>query len=509
MFEPSSLSVADRVADLDVDAALTFAAARRRAADRAEADLLAVAAHWADLHAVLPGEDADGIAVPGMQELAPLAGEGTPQVAEFAAAELGAALGMSTFAARRLVGDALELRHRLPRLWGRVQDRDAARPLQVWRARRLAERTTVLSPAAAARVDAQVAPFAHKIGLARVMSLVEAELIRSDPETAGRRAAEAAERRGVWADEETTDGTVGIRVTADALDAFAFEAKIAGVAEVLAGHGDTDPVQVRRAKAIGYLADPAALDDLLDRADVADAARGSRRSRVRLVLYVHLSEASLRGINPPGAVARVEGVGPVCVDQVRDWVTRGATSSPTGVPVPVVVAPVRDLADRTSVDAYETPPAMREVVLLRSPCCPFPWCDNLTRNKDMDHVSPYRPPDRGGPPGQTAPRQAHRPVPTAPSAQDPRRLDLHHAPARDPPVALPPRPVLPRRPHRHHPTDQPTGRPTGCRWLSRSERPDGTTASADPRQSMPFSRRPIACWASRFACRSASACRLS
>ncbi|HZJ05823.1 MAG TPA: hypothetical protein VFD59_10175 [Nocardioidaceae bacterium] len=70
-------------------------------------------------------------------------------------------MGISTHAAQLLVGDSLELRGRLPRLWARIQDLT----LQAWRGRQIAERTRDLSQEAAGWVDAQVAPFAHKIGL--------------------------------------------------------------------------------------------------------------------------------------------------------------------------------------------------------------------------------------------------------------------------------------------------------------------------------------------------------
>jgi hypothetical protein len=68
-----------------------------------------------------------------------------------------------------------------------------------------------------------------------------------------------------------------------------------------------------------------------------------------------------------------------------------------------MITPVLDLADRASVDAYEVPDRMGETVLLRNPCCPYPWCNNLTRNKDNDHATAYLPAEDGGPPGQTAP----------------------------------------------------------------------------------------------------------
>lgn len=380
MFE--SLAALDA---LDAPAALAFAVDRRRTADRAEAELLAVAAHWADLHAVLPGGAADGIPLDGMQRLVPLAGDGAPGVAEFAPAELGAALGMTTYAAQRLVGDALELRHRLPRLWARVHDLDAPHPLQAWRARRIAEQTTCLSQRAADAVDREVAPVAHKIGIGRTMQLVEAAMIRFDPEEAGRRAKATAEQRGVWLDQRATSGTRGIRIEADALDASAFDAAVAAIAEALAAQGDTDRLQVRRAKAVGYLADPDTASALL-----GDSRAVPARRRTRVTLYVHLAEGALHGVS--NQVGRAEGLGPVTVEQIRSWVGRAD----------VRITPVRDLADATSVDGYETPYRTTEIVLLRNPCCPFPWCDNLSRTKDMEHIAAYVPPDDGGPPGQTA-----------------------------------------------------------------------------------------------------------
>ena len=212
MFEHRS-SRLDDLDDLGPAAALVFAVHRRRAVDSAEADLLGVAAHWADLHPVLAG-DPDGFRVPGMERLVPLAGEGTPEVAEFAPAELAAALGMSTAAGQQLVGDALELRHRLPRLWARVRDGT----LQAWRGRQVAAHTRHLSLEAAGWVDGQVAPFAHKIALARTLTLVEAALVRFDPEAAAKQAAAATGGRGVWVSDQMTNGTRSISIEADALE---------------------------------------------------------------------------------------------------------------------------------------------------------------------------------------------------------------------------------------------------------------------------------------------------
>ena len=426
------------MADLDVDGALVAAGRLRRCADRAEADLLALAAHYADLHAVLPGQPAAGhpsrLRVGGAEKLIPLAGPGTPQVAEFAPVELGAVLAMTSYAAANLIGDALELRHRLPRLWARVMAGD----LPAWRARRIAEHTTTLSREAAAWVDGQVAPFAHKLGRERVQRLLEQALIRFDPDAAAAKAAKAAEHRGVFVSDEMTDGTRSIRIDTDALDAAAFDATITALAAALAALGDTNTLDVRRAKAVGVIADPQGALDLLhpdqtdpgqaDGAQAGDQAsptagngvesrtpgapgkpgrcatcgkhQGRRTGKPKVVLYLHLHQDAIAATPPaagkdggPGVVGRVEGLGPATVEQIRDWVGRAD----------LTIKPVLDLADRTSVDAYEVPDRMGETVYLRNSCCPFPWCNNLTRNKDSDHNPAYIPREAGGPPAQTSP----------------------------------------------------------------------------------------------------------
>ncbi|MCW2795005.1 MAG: hypothetical protein JWM79_502, partial [Nocardioides sp.] len=70
-----------------------------------------------------------------------LGGDGAPLVAAFCAEELAGALGVSPRTGMQLIADVLNLIHRLPRVWARVQG------LQVpgWRARRLAQRTASLS----------------------------------------------------------------------------------------------------------------------------------------------------------------------------------------------------------------------------------------------------------------------------------------------------------------------------------------------------------------------------
>ena len=106
----------------DLTASDLLALARRRKADedRAAADLLELAARWADLHPPESIHHAASFTVPGCEHEEPIAGDGCPLVAEFCIPELGAVLGISSTAAKKLIGQSLELRHRLPRLWAQV-----------------------------------------------------------------------------------------------------------------------------------------------------------------------------------------------------------------------------------------------------------------------------------------------------------------------------------------------------------------------------------------------------
>ena len=107
------------------DAAGVLAAARERraAADRAEADLLALAVQWAIIHPAETLDDAEGYAtrvhLAGVDEQPiTLAGPGAPLVREFSVAEFAAAIGVGTETGKHYLGHALELRYRLPRTLG-------------------------------------------------------------------------------------------------------------------------------------------------------------------------------------------------------------------------------------------------------------------------------------------------------------------------------------------------------------------------------------------------------
>jgi hypothetical protein len=376
------------LSDIGADTALALADDVEAAANRAEAQRLQVAQRWADLHGHL---DDAGISLPGMERLIRFGGDGTPPVEEFAPAELGARWKMSYGACASLIGDALDLRHRLPRLWALVLAGD----VKPWVGRRIAQATHDASAQAAAHADRRVSLWAASKSCGQLEAIAQAALIEADPDAAAEAARRAELAQGVWVGQSSDHGIKDIHIRTDAASAVWFDASVERVADGLGLLGDTDPKDVRRAKAVGVLAQPQKALDLFD--TVAEHATGSPRpdrpTRVAdpkppAVLYVHLTDQAIRGA---AGVARVEGAGPITADQARKWLGH----------CEVTVKPVLDLAGQAPVDAHEVPDKMREAVLLRSPVDVFPWATGVSRSRDLDHTIPYLPPDQGGPPGQT------------------------------------------------------------------------------------------------------------
>src|SRR4051795_10336118 len=126
--------------------ALAALAEQHTAARQAEVNQLKLAVEWAVMH---PVESIDHAAtMPGTEGELAIAGAGAPLVAEFCVAELALVLGMSSDAGRTYLGDAVELRYRLPKLFAAV----TTGRVVVWKARKIAQATKHLSQDAAAYV---------------------------------------------------------------------------------------------------------------------------------------------------------------------------------------------------------------------------------------------------------------------------------------------------------------------------------------------------------------------
>ncbi|CAM3610550.1 HNH endonuclease signature motif containing protein [Nocardioides marinus] len=420
---------------------LSLAVAQKQAADDADRQLFITVAAWADRHttgALMPDlygtyglADDDALTaaenawvarfgMPGADTMLELAGPGAPEVSEFAVIELAAALGRSTDSGRALVSDAVEAKHRLPKIWARLE----AGQVQVWRIRRVTEVTRQLTADAAAFVDAHLAHVVHTASFATVKRLAAEAAARFDPETCEMEEVDTRASLHVHLDLATawTIGTAnGVPLTGllDRADAEELEHAIRTIAEQLLAAGSTDTLDVRRAKALGYLSrgdltldlDTSPASDAGGRAATsASEERASRppRNPRQVVLHIHLSEAALRGNEGPGTpevdpdtgrlglhLARLENHHQtLTADTVRDWLAVPGTQ--------VVVKPVINLADQIAVDCYEIPDRISTRVKLKRTTCVFPHCTRTSARVDLDHIEEYVPPDEGGPPGQTA-----------------------------------------------------------------------------------------------------------
>ena len=185
---------------------------------------------------------------------------GTPLVSQDCAAELGHALQVWVVTARKLIADALTIRHRLPLLWQRVTDGE----VWGWKAGKIAEATRHLGGLSSWALDRQTTPYLELMAWTRFLDVLDAALLRVDEATYQARAEAAASQRDV----RSYRGQYGLRTLvarAEAGDVAAFEALVELVAACLAAEGDEDPVGVRRSKALGVIGHQARLRDLLAR----------------------------------------------------------------------------------------------------------------------------------------------------------------------------------------------------------------------------------------------------
>ena len=377
----------------------------KAAADAGMRQMYVAVAEWADLHstgAVTPDawgplgvlEESVADTLGGIDRFADLAGPGAPLVSEFAVVEIAAALGRTTDSGRALVGQVVEAKHRLPRVWARVVDGT----VPAFRLRAITDTTRGLSFEAAGFVDRMLAPVAHKVGLPTIERLAAEAAARFDPETVEADAADAAD--GLFFDIDLTEkrsigeaGTVPVSGLLDRADAEDLDAAVSRLAEEQALLGSTGTLSQRRAAAVGELARRDTALDLSPGLDELDqqSRPAQRRPKPRQgVIHVHISEAALAGTPlidcETGGLgvhlARVErGRHTVLADLVGDW---------CGVPgTQVVVRPVIDQRETITVDSYEIPDRLAAQVRSIRPTCVFPHCHRPARDGDADHVTEW------------------------------------------------------------------------------------------------------------------------
>jgi hypothetical protein len=385
--------VADDLSPADVLASIRD---RKAVEEQAAADQLVLAARWADLHPPESIHDAASFTVPGCEHEEPIAGEGAPLVAEFCVTELGTTLGISSTAAKKLIGHALELRHRLPRLWDQVH----AGRVPAWRARLVAEVTIHSSPAltaeAAGFVDAQVAAVAGRIGPAQLDRLLAETIKRyglavADPAADPEDGYLAVDPRHVTVNTDDVHyaGTLRVEAEVDIADALDLDRAVAHHAATQKALGSELSLDARRAKALGELARTQTALDLAFQDGGFEARRvhpeeprdeASRRARTstteetdadadadgrpnlpaarQVVIHAHF-DASMSGEQTVfGPTGRMEnGQRLILLDQIQAWCADTRTE--------VTIKPVIDLNAQLTAQGYEIPARIREQVQLR------------------------------------------------------------------------------------------------------------------------------------------------
>ncbi|MDN5724933.1 MAG: hypothetical protein L0G99_03225, partial [Propionibacteriales bacterium] len=363
--------------DLDPTRVLRVVADSTFARTRAEADLLTAAAAWADLH---PPTAENPFRVDwwdGERSIGDGDDAHVPEVAASAAAEFAAAAGLTTYAGRMMIFDALLLRHHLPRTWALVGECR----MPAFRARQLVSSVHHLGAAALQWLDAQAAAVNRRIRRGTQVRMVTRAEALFGPESDG----DPGVAPFVRVDHRGPGqiGTARLDGQLEIPDALDLEAALQSCSADHAAAGTAGELGARRAMALGDLARHwLGQDSLPTKAQedigtsIPEAAGseptiggvGSRRpvprvTRVReLTLYVHLAAAAVTDsttakpfVGECGTTGSV-----VTADQIRAWCGRPGMN--------VIIKPVIDLQQERGHDRHDPGP-FREQTALRDRSC--------------------------------------------------------------------------------------------------------------------------------------------
>ncbi|HWJ08399.1 MAG TPA: DUF222 domain-containing protein, partial [Nocardioides sp.] len=251
-----SREVQDELADMSAGDLLSFVEDRHAARLREERAILQAAYQWAVLHSpdALPASDKRG-----RERAKPAGAEGTPRITEHAAATFGARIQTSPYGAKRMIADAVDLVHRLPRLWAGVK----AGEVRVGHARHVAEATRELSAVEAGWVDEEVVEVADgRLPWSRFEAVVEGKVAAASPELAKAKEEAAANDRFIRRSRVNKHGIATLTIRHHAALIMGAEAGIEALANALADQmPDTGKVE-RRLAAFTLLTNPDAHLDL-------------------------------------------------------------------------------------------------------------------------------------------------------------------------------------------------------------------------------------------------------
>ena len=353
--------IQDTLADMSAGDVLAFIEDLHAVRAQADRDILKAAYQWAVLHDPdsLPASDKRG-----RDRAKPAGAEGTPRITEYAAAAFGARIHTSPYGAKKLIADAVDLHHRLPKLWSGVR----AGTVRSAHARHVAEATRELTAQEAAWVDGEVVESADgRLAWSRFEAVVEGKVAAASPALAQAKEEAAAKDTFIRRSRVNKHGMATLTVRQHAALIMGSEAGIDAFARALEDQMPEATLAERRLVAFALLTNPDAHVDL---------TAGPVKPKVQIHLHC----------TPDSPIARMEGHGPLTTAWVRHLVEHIAAQ--------VKVQPVIDLNHGAAVDAYEIPNRIRNAVHLIHPADVFPFAANLTRNVDLDHQHPY---SEGGP----------------------------------------------------------------------------------------------------------------
>ena len=383
----------------------------------AEAELLQLAAAWADAHPDLDPPTAAGptpttsasTRPPTPATPRPRPGP-RPRPADpgrrlGAPAAFAAALGMSTQAGEGLIRDALTLRHRLPLVWARV----VACEVPVWRARRIARAVYARPADVADYLDAARRPrWPRRSG----SSPWTGSSTRPCSGCTPRNASSPSSRRWTpptWSCTRRRSTTPGSPRPPSARSGRtsptstppsptspmssnpptrASRSRPAGPAPSGSSPTPPRPPPCSPAPARQPRVPQGPARDPPGRAHHPRRPRRRRRHQRPQQRPRPLRRAQFVPANP---LARLEtktgGAGrAILAQQVAQWCGRPGTT--------VKVTEVIDLTQTVTVDRYEVGDRLATRTELTHPTCVFPWCTRPARACDKDHVIPH---NKGGP----------------------------------------------------------------------------------------------------------------
>ena len=245
--------------------------------------------------------------------------------------------------------------------------------MPTWQARRVAQQTHALPLAGARWVDHRLATRTDgSLGPVITDRLVAVATAKYDPEAHQQREADATAASDVTISHPHPTlytGTSDLAATGDTPVLQGFYDLLCAIAHQLWLDGDTDPLGVRKIKAIALITTPSPpwppdkppATPRRSRAPAVTKASG----KIRLCVLVDADDLDTDAEGGAAfAVGTIERLGAATIAKLRQWVGHHQ----------IEILPVLNMARRDAVDSHDPPEWMKHLVELRDGHCAIPHC---------------------------------------------------------------------------------------------------------------------------------------